>query len=106
MQASGPSAPAPHLADGEAPAGDEGISRSVGERLAASYANFYIAGVGGGRGGGIICPGFGAPTDREAQRVLSACVPGREVVMVSGAGREIVWGGGNIHCITQQQPAI
>ncbi|GAX80424.1 hypothetical protein CEUSTIGMA_g7863.t1 [Chlamydomonas eustigma] len=81
----------------------EETERTVGERLAASYANFYIAGEPGGPGG-IVCPAFGAGTDVLAAQVLTKCFPGREIVMVP-CGREIVLDGGNIHCITQQQPA-
>jgi agmatine/peptidylarginine deiminase len=73
--------------------------RHAGERLAASYANFYIC------NGGIIMPAFGLPAaDAAAQRVLEAAFPGRRVVAVQT--REVVLGGGNIHCITQQQPRL
>jgi len=70
--------------------------RRAGERLAASYVNFLIV------NGGIIAPTFGVPEDAEALRTLQACFPEHEVVQVPG--REILLGGGNIHCITQQQP--
>ncbi|KAD2805942.1 hypothetical protein E3N88_39319 [Mikania micrantha] len=77
----------------------EAKPRLPGTRLAASYVNFYIV------NGGIIAPQFGDPKwDEEAVRVLSLAYPDREVVAIDGA-REIVLGGGNIHCITQQQPA-
>ena len=66
-------------------------------RLAGSYVNFLIV------NGGIIAPAFGDPLDGEAERILTEVFPGHEVVMVPG--REILLGGGNIHCITQQQPA-
>ena len=73
--------------------------RHIGERLAASYANFYIA------NGAVIMPAFGQPErDAAAAAVLAAAFPGREVVAVQT--REIVLGGGNIHCITQQQPEL
>lgn len=73
--------------------------RLPGTRLAASYVNFYIA------NGGIITPQFGDQKwDDEAVRVLSQAFPNHEVVRIEGA-REIVLAGGNIHCITQQQPA-
>ncbi|XP_039130604.1 agmatine deiminase-like isoform X1 [Dioscorea cayenensis subsp. rotundata] len=73
--------------------------RLVGTRLAASYVNFYIA------NGGIIAPAFGDEKwDKEAYQVLSSVFPDHEVVMIDSA-REICLGGGNIHCITQQQPA-
>ncbi|CAN0921897.1 Agmatine deiminase [Linum grandiflorum] len=76
----------------------DGKLRVSGTRLAASYVNFYFA------NGGIIVPQFGDKKwDDEAIRVLSLAFPDHEVVGIEGA-REIVLGGGNIHCITQQQP--
>ncbi len=72
------------------------MTRRAGERLAGSYVNFYIA------NGAIIAPAFGVPTDDRAREVLARLFPDREIVMVPG--REILLGGGNIHCITQQQP--
>jgi len=65
-------------------------------RLAGSYVNFLIV------NGGIIAPAFGDPRDGEAEAILRRVFPERAVVMVPG--REILLGGGNIHCITQQQP--
>src|SRR5437763_1956913 len=70
--------------------------RVAGERLAGSYVNFYIA------NGGIIMPLLDARTDRAAARRLKSLFPGRRVVGVPA--REILLGGGNIHCITQQIP--
>ncbi len=66
-------------------------------RLAGSYVNFLIV------NGGIIAPAFDDPLDSEAEAILRRVFPDHEVVMVPG--REILLGGGNIHCITQQQPA-
>ncbi|CAJ1944282.1 unnamed protein product [Sphenostylis stenocarpa] len=78
----------------------EAKPRPPGTRLAASYANFYVANKA------IIAPQFGDKKwDDEAIRVLSNAFPHHEVVGIEGS-REIVLGGGNIHCITQQQPAI
>jgi agmatine deiminase len=71
--------------------------RAAGERLAASYANFYIA------NGGIVMPLLDSRTDAAAIAQLKRIFPEREVVGVPG--REILLGGGNIHCITQQVPA-
>ncbi|MHA5870331.1 agmatine deiminase family protein, partial [Pseudomonas aeruginosa] len=48
-------------------------------------------------------PSFDDPKDAEARAILQRVFPEHEVVMVPG--REILLGGGNIHCITQQQPA-
>jgi agmatine deiminase len=73
-----------------------GMNRAAGERLAASYVNFYIA------NGAIIAPSFSVSTDAPARDVLARLFPEREVVQVPA--REILLGGGNIHCITQQQP--
>eukprot|EP01124_Arcella_intermedia_P031474 TRINITY_DN7108_c0_g1_i1.p1 TRINITY_DN7108_c0_g1~~TRINITY_DN7108_c0_g1_i1.p1 ORF type:complete len:372 (-),score=51.57 TRINITY_DN7108_c0_g1_i1:141-1256(-) len=75
-----------------------GIEREKGERLAASYVNFYIA------NGGVVFPTFGVETDLTALQILQRIFPQRTVVPVPG--REILLGGGNIHCITQQQPAL
>ena len=71
-------------------------SRAEGERLAASYINFYIA------NGGVIVPQFNDPHDELALQQLAELFPDRKIVSV--LGREILLGGGNIHCITQQIP--
>ena len=68
--------------------------REAGERLAASYANFYIA------NDIILLPQFGDVNDKVAVEVLSEAFPDREIVPVYA--RDIIVGGGNIHCITQQ----
>jgi agmatine deiminase len=70
--------------------------REEGERLAASYVNFYIC------NGKVLVPQFGDPADEEAVRILSEAFPDREVIPVYA--RAILVGGGNIHCITQQIP--
>ena len=71
--------------------------RDPGARLAGSYINFLIV------NGGIIAAKFDDSKDAEAEAILKRVFPQHEVVMVTG--REILLGGGNIHCITQQQPA-
>lgn len=73
------------------------LPRAEGDRLAASYINFYIG------NGVVVIPFFDDPNDELAQRQLQALFPDRRVVAVPG--REILLGGGNIHCITQQEPA-
>ncbi|HVH83644.1 MAG TPA: agmatine deiminase family protein, partial [Steroidobacteraceae bacterium] len=70
--------------------------RVAGERLAASYVNFYIA------NGGIVMPLLDERTDRRAAAAQKRLFPRRRVVGVPA--REILLGGGNIHCITQQIP--
>mmetsp|Transcript_18561 Transcript_18561/g.27191 ORF Transcript_18561/g.27191 Transcript_18561/m.27191 type:complete len:122 (+) Transcript_18561:1394-1759(+) len=73
------------------------LERMEGTRLAASYVNFYIA------NHGVVVPGFGhEESDANAVKTLAALFPGRKVVQVPS--REILLGGGNIHCITQQVP--
>jgi agmatine deiminase len=72
-------------------------ARAAGERLAASYVNFYIA------NGGIVMPLLDPRTDRAAAQRLKRLFPERRVVGVPA--REVLLGGGNIHCITQQMPA-
>lgn len=70
--------------------------RQPGERLAASYVNFYIS------NGGVILPQFGDKNDQKAVEILSNLFPERKVHPVYA--RDIIVGGGNIHCITQQIP--
>jgi agmatine deiminase len=72
------------------------LPRRPGDTTAASYLNFLIV------NGGVILPAFGDPNDEVARAALADLFPDREVVSVPG--REIVLGGGNVHCITQQQP--
>lgn len=75
---------------------DGTLPRQAGDRLAASYVNYYTA------NGGIIFPMFNDPNDEKARETLQACYPNRKIVGVYA--REILLGGGNIHCITQQVP--
>ena len=70
--------------------------REAGERLAASYVNFYI----GTRR--VVVPLLDPRRDRAALRKLEELFPTREIVGVPG--REILLGGGNVHCVTQQVP--
>jgi agmatine deiminase len=68
----------------------------AGERVAASYLNFYIC------NGGVIVPIAGADTDSDALRIIAEAYPDREVVAVPGL--VLAYGGGGPHCITQQVP--
>jgi len=72
--------------------------RRAGDRMAASYVNFYL---GNSR---IVYPLLDPRHDDEAEAILRRAFPERAVVGV--AAREILLGGGNIHCITQQVPAV
>ena len=74
--------------------------REAGERLAASYVNFYFSNEA------VILPAFGGEneeSDRRAAALLAQWNPGRKIISVQA--RAILVGGGNIHCITQQIPA-
>jgi agmatine deiminase len=68
-----------------------------GQRLPASYANFYIA------NDRVLVPTFNDPNDRRALEVLAGLFPGRKVVGIHAV--DLVWGLGTLHCLTQQQPA-
>ncbi len=68
-----------------------------GQRLPASYANFYIA------NGLVLAPTFNDPNDRVALGILEQVFPGREVIGIHAV--DLVWGLGTLHCMTQQQPA-
>ena len=73
--------------------------REAGERLAASYVNFYFS------NDSVVVPAFGgvnAASDEQAAQLLARLCPERKVVQVPA--RAILTGGGNIHCITQQIP--
>ena len=77
---------------------DSGMAtdRKAGDICIASYTNFLIT------NGGVIVPQYGDENDALALRQIQALFPERRAVGVYT--REIVYGGGNIHCITQQQP--
>jgi agmatine deiminase len=68
-----------------------------GQRLPASYANFYIA------NSLVLVPTFHDPNDRVALNTLAAVFPDREVIGVHSM--DLIWGLGALHCMTQQQPA-
>ncbi|MBN1159253.1 MAG: agmatine deiminase family protein [Bacteroidales bacterium] len=67
-----------------------------GQRLPASYANFYIANAG------VIVPTFRCRQDDEALSILSDCFQDRQVTGVDAV--EIIWGLGSWHCLSQQEP--
>jgi agmatine deiminase len=69
-----------------------------GQRLPASYANFYIA------NGVVLLPGYHPATDEIARRTLQECFPTRRVILLDA--RDLVWGLGAFHCVTQQWPAV
>ena len=67
-----------------------------GQRLPASYANFYIA------NGLLLAPTFNQAADRRALNILAQAFPAREVVGIYCG--DLIWGLGALHCMTQQQP--
>jgi agmatine deiminase len=69
-----------------------------GQRLPASYANFYIA------NGVVLVPIFGDPNDRIALDIIAQLFTARTIVPIYC--RDFIWGLGTIHCMTQQQPAL
>jgi len=68
-----------------------------GERLPASYANFYVA------NGVVIVPTFNDPNDRIALNTIASLMPDRRVIGIHAV--DLVWGLGTLHCLTQQEPA-
>ena len=69
-----------------------------GQRLPASYANFYIA------NGKVIFPTYRCLTDNEAAYILEVCFPDHEVIGIDST--DIIWGLGSFHCLSQQMPTI
>ncbi len=69
-----------------------------GLRLPASYANFYIANTC------LLVPTFADSNDEAALSILGECFPDRRVIGIDC--RELIWGLGTFHCLTQQQPAL
>lgn len=92
--------PTPILISAEEAAGVDKVRgtlpRKAGDRLAASYVNFYIA------NDAVIVPRFNDAHDAPALEQLAELFPNRKIIDISA--REILLGGGNIHCITQQEP--
>jgi agmatine deiminase len=68
-----------------------------GQRLPASYANFYIA------NSAVLVPTFNDPADRQALGLLAELFRDRQVVGIHAV--DLVWGLGTLHCLSQQQPA-
>jgi agmatine deiminase len=67
-------------------------------RLPASYANFYVA------NRCVLVPTFADPADEAALSILQRCFPTRRVIGIDC--RELIWGLGTFHCLTQQQPVV
>ncbi|SEM52343.1 agmatine deiminase [bacterium A37T11] len=69
-----------------------------GQRLPASYANFYIANQS------VIVPTYRCAKDDKALNIIQTCFPDRKVVGIDSA--VIIWGLGSFHCLSQQEPAV
>jgi agmatine deiminase len=67
-----------------------------GQRLPASYANFYIC------NNSVIVPNFRCKEDDRAMRILEECFPDRSIIGIDSV--EIIWGLGSFHCLSQQEP--
>jgi agmatine deiminase len=74
-----------------------GVVEYEGQRLPASYANFYIA------NGIVLVPTYRHPNDARALEILQREFPGRRVIGIDST--ELIWGLGSFHCISQQEPA-
>ncbi len=69
-----------------------------GQQLPGSYCNFYIA------NRAVVVPCYGTPSDRETRDILGDCFPDRNIVGLDA--RDLLWGGGVFHCVTQPEPEI
>jgi agmatine deiminase len=69
-----------------------------GQRLPASYANFYIANEV------VLVPTFNDVNDRVALETIATLFPDRTAIGIHAV--DLVWGMGTLHCLTQQQPAM
>ena len=69
-----------------------------GQRLPASYANFYISNAA------VVVPTYRCKNDDRALDILKACFPDRKVIGIDST--DIIWGLGSFHCLSQQEPAV
>ena len=69
-----------------------------GQRLPASYANFYIANKS------VIVPTYRCDKDAVALEIIQKCFPTRDVVGIDST--DIIWGLGSFHCLSQQEPFV
>jgi agmatine deiminase len=72
------------------------VATPDGPPLPANYCNFYIANEA------VIVPVYEIPEDRAALREIASAFPGRQVIGLPA--RDLLWGGGAFHCVTQAQP--
>jgi agmatine deiminase len=69
-----------------------------GQRLPASYANFYISNKA------VIVPTYRGNNDERALEIIGKCFPARKVVGIDSS--DLIWGLGSFHCLSQQEPAV
>jgi agmatine deiminase len=69
-----------------------------GQRLPASYANFYIANEA------VVVPTFRDKNDQKAMDIIKECFPDRKVIGIDSL--DLIWGLGSFHCLSQQEPAV
>ena len=69
-----------------------------GQRLPASYANFYISNAA------VVVPTYRDSRDQQALDILATCFPDRAVVGIDST--DVIWGLGSWHCLSQQEPAV
>jgi len=69
-----------------------------GQRLPASYANFYISNAA------VVVPTYRDKHDQKALDILSSCFPDRKVIGIDST--DIIWGLGSWHCLSQQEPLV
>lgn len=69
-----------------------------GQRLPASYANFYIGNQS------VVVPTYNCKKDEKALEIIQSCFPGRTVVGIDST--DIIWGLGSFHCLSQQEPSV
>jgi agmatine deiminase len=73
------------------------VTAPDGSALPATYCNFYIANEA------VLVPFYGVPEDGDAACAVADAFPGREVIGLPA--RDLLWGGGAFHCVTQAQPS-
>jgi agmatine deiminase len=69
-----------------------------GQRLPASYANFYISNAA------VVVPAYRCKHDEKALEILQQCFPDRKVIGIDST--DIIWGLGSFHCLSQQEPEV
>jgi len=69
-----------------------------GQRLPASYANFYISNAA------VVVPVYNDPNDAKALAILEKCFPERKVTGILST--DVIWGLGSWHCLSQQEPSV